>query len=147
MLRLSFEQLGLKLSALENADVVLRPDAVWTRRNQQIDNMVYTARNMACAGIPIFGYNWVPSHVWRTPPVVIRACAVATAFADSYAQQLPLTHGRRYSEEEMWANLEDWIKIITPIAGEEGIPVGIREEFVNTGYVDMYRAMHTYWEP
>jgi mannonate dehydratase len=38
---------------------------------------------------------------------------------------MPLTHDRDYSEEEMWANLEYWIKIITPIAEEEGIRLGI----------------------
>jgi hypothetical protein len=39
------------------------------RRDEQIDNMITTVRNIAHAGIPIFGYNWMPSHVWRTPPV------------------------------------------------------------------------------
>jgi len=37
----------------------------------------------------------------------------------------PLTHGRYYTEDEMWDNLEYWIKIITPIAEEEGIRIGI----------------------
>ena len=50
---------------------------------------------------------------------------MATAFDDAIAQTYPLTHDRVYSEEEMWANLEYWIKIITPIAEEEGIRLGI----------------------
>ncbi|MCX6425214.1 MAG: mannonate dehydratase [Actinobacteria bacterium] len=101
-LRLRVEQFGMKLSAL-----------------------VATVRNIARAGIPIFGYNWMPSHVWRTPPVAIRGGALATAFDDNIAQKYPLTHEREYNEEEMWANLEYWIKIITPIAEEEGIRLGI----------------------
>ena len=36
-----------------------------------------------------------------------------------------LQHGRIYEDEEMWENLEYWIKIITPIAEEEGIRLGI----------------------
>jgi mannonate dehydratase len=87
--------------------------------------MISTVRNIARAGIPIFGYNWMPSHVWRTPPAHIRGGAVATAYDHTLAQQMPLTHGRVYSEEEIWANLEYWIKIITPIAEEEGIRLGI----------------------
>ncbi|MSX26061.1 MAG: mannonate dehydratase, partial [Actinobacteria bacterium] len=90
-----------------------------------IENMIATVRNIARAGIPIFGYNWMPSHVWRTPPVAIRGGALATAFDDNIAQKYPLTHDREYNEEEMWANLEYWIKIITPIAEEEGIRLGI----------------------
>ena len=36
-----------------------------------------------------------------------------------------LSHGRIYEDDEMWENLEYWIKIITPIAEEEGIRLGI----------------------
>ena len=228
-LRLSVEQHGLKLSALENVPPYFYDQVMLggPRRDEQIENMIYTVRNIARAGIPIFGYNWMPSHVWRTPSRAIRVEALATAYDDQLGQQYPLTHGREYSEEEMWSNLEYWIKAITPVAEEEGIRLGIHpcdppvdvlggipqllrsfdsykrlvqiypsdanaiefcqgtfsemndgvdiyekiryfgsrrkilyvhfrnvsgpvpkfhEEFVNTGYVDMYRAMKTYHE-
>ena len=73
-LRLSAEQYGLKLSALENVPthfydaIMLGGDG----RDRQIENMIYTIRNIAKAGIPIFGYNWMPSMVWRTTPKPIR---------------------------------------------------------------------------
>ena len=94
-------------------------------RDEQIENMIYTIRNIARAGIPIFGYNWMPSHVWRTPPYLIRGGAIATAFDLEFAKKIPFTHDREYFEDEMWNHLEDWIKIITPIAEEEGIRLGI----------------------
>jgi mannonate dehydratase len=228
-LRLSVEQWGLKLSAIENVPPHFYDQVMLggPRRDRQIENMIYTVRNIARAGIPIFGYNWMPSHVWRTPPRSIRGGALATAYDDGLGQEYPLTHGRIYTEDEIWSNLEHWIRIITPIAEEEGIRLGIHpcdppvavlggipqvlrsfaaykrlieiypsdsnaiefcqgtfaemadgvdiyekiryfglrnkilyvhfrnvsgvvpefhEEFVNTGYVDMYRAMQTYCE-
>jgi mannonate dehydratase len=228
-LRLNVEQYGLKLTAVENVPTAFYDHIMLNgpRRDEQTENMICTVRNIARAGIPIFGYNWMPSHVWRTPSAHIRGGAVATAFDDSLAQRMPLTHGRVYTEDELWANLEYWINIITPIAEEEGIRLGIhpcdppvpvlggvpqilrsfdaykrlieiypsdanaiefcqgtlaemgdgldiydkiryfgsrrkilyvhfrnvsgtvptfREEFVNTGYVDMYRAMQLYYE-
>ena len=228
-LRLSVEQWGLKLSALENVPPHFYDQIMLggPRRDQQIENMIYTVRNIARAGIPIFGYNWMPSHVWRTPPRAIRGGALATAYDDRLGQQYPPTHGRVYSEEEIWQNMEHGIRILTPVAEEEGIRLGIHpcdppvevlggipqvlrsfaaykrlveiypsdangiefcqgtfsemadgvdiyekiryfgsrnkilyvhfrnvsgvvptfhEEFVNTGYVDMYRAMRTYFE-
>ena len=227
-LRLAVEQYGLKLSALENVPITFYDDIMLggPNRDRQIENMVCTVRNIARAGIPIFGYHWMPSHVWRTTPASIRCGAVATAFDYSEAKRMPLTHGREYSEEEMWDNLDLWIRTITPIAEEEGIRLGIHpcdppvaglggipqllrsfdsykrlieiypsrsnaiefcqgtfsemegediyemiryfgerdrimyvhfrnvsgqapvfhEEFINTGYVDMYRAMRTYHE-
>lgn len=126
-LRLSVEQWGLKLTALENVPTRFYDHIMLggPNRDQQIENMIYTVRNIARAGIPIFGYNWMPSHVWRTPPAMIRGGAVATAYDHSLGSQLPLTHDRAYSEEEMWTHLEEWIRIITPVAEEEGIRLGI----------------------
>ena len=126
-LRLSAEQYGLKLTALENVpthfydEIMLGGDG----RDRQIENMIYTVRNIAKAGIPIFGYNWMPSMVWRTTPKSIRCGALATAFDYEEAKEMPFTHGREYFEDEMWQNLEYWINIITPIAEEEGIRLGI----------------------
>ena len=126
-LRLTVEQYGLKLSALENVPTNFYDQIMLggPRRDEQIENMVHTVRNIARAGIPIFGYNWMPSQVWRTTPRLIRCGAVATAFDYELAKTMPLTHGREYAEEEMWSNLEHWIRIITPIAEEEGIRLGI----------------------
>ena len=126
-LRLRVEQFGLKLSALENVPTSFYDHIMLNgpRRDEQIENMIFTVRNMARAGIPIFGYNWMPSHVWRTPPKQIRGGALATAYDHALGSKYPLTHGREYSEEEMWENLEYLIKIITPVAEEEGIRLGI----------------------
>ena len=126
-LRLAVEQHGPKLSAIENVPTSFYDHIMLAgpRRDEQIENMIYTVRNIARAGIPIFGYNWMPSHVWRTTPAVIRCGAVATAFDYADARALPLTHDRVYTENEMWDNLEYWIKIITPVAEEEGIRLGI----------------------
>ena len=117
----------LKLSALENVPSNFYDHIMLNgpKRDEQIENMIETVRNIARAGIPIFGYNWMPSHVWRTTPKLIRGGALATAFNYSEANTMPLTHGRAYTDGEMWGNLEYWIKIITPIAEEEGIKLGI----------------------
>ena len=128
-LRVTVEQYQLKLTALENVPPYFYDHIMLNgpRRDEQIENMISTVRNIARAGIPIFGYNWMPSHVWRTPPAHIRGGAVATAYDHTLGQQMPLTHDRVYSEDEIWANLEYWIKIITPIAEEEGIRLGIHQ--------------------
>ncbi|MCI0836503.1 MAG: mannonate dehydratase, partial [Chloroflexi bacterium] len=126
-MRTMVESYGMKLSALENVPTQFYDHIMLNgpKRDEQIDNMITTVRNIARAGIPIFGYNWMPSHVWRTPPKLIRGGAVATAFDYEEANKMPLTHGRVYTDEEMWENLEYWIKIITPVAEEEGIRLGI----------------------
>jgi mannonate dehydratase len=127
MMRLDVESHGLKLAAMENVPIRFYDHIMLNgpRRDEQIDNMITTVRNMALAGIPVFGYHWMPSLVWRTTPKMIRGGAMATAFNYEEARDLPLTHDREYTEEEMWENLEYWVKIITPIAEEVGIRLGI----------------------
>jgi mannonate dehydratase len=126
-LRITVETYGMKLSALENVPIHFYDHIMLNgpRRDEQVDNMITTVRNMARAGIPIFGYHWMPSMVWRSTPVTIRGDAVATTFNYEEANRMPLTHGREYTDEEMWENLEYWIRIITPVAEEEGIRLGI----------------------
>ena len=126
-LRIKVENYGLKLAAIENVPTNFYDHIMLNgpNRDQQIENMIYTIRTMARAGIPIFGYNWMPSHVWRESYALIRGGAFATAFDYEKAKTMPLTHEREYTEKEMWDYLESWIKIITPIAEEEGIRLGI----------------------
>src|SRR5215217_3715433 len=105
-LRVRVESFGLKLTALENVPTRFYDQVMLggPLRDRQIENMIATVRNIARAGIPIFGYNWMPSHVWRTPPAAIRGGAIATAFDMAVADRLPLTHDRIYTEDEMWVN-------------------------------------------
>ena len=126
-LKLSIESYNLQLSAIENVPTHFYDHIMLNgpNKNMQIENMIQNIENMADVGIPIFGYNWMPSHVWRTHPRHIRGGAIATAFDYESAKNYPLTHDREYSEDEMWESLEEWIKIITPIAEKKNIRLGI----------------------
>tara|TARA_B110000438_G_scaffold30148_1_gene29351 strand:- start:12027 stop:13001 length:975 start_codon:yes stop_codon:yes gene_type:complete len=126
-LRLEVENYGLQLSAIENVPIHFYDHIMLNGPNKdlQIKNMILNISNMADAGIPIFGYHWMPDHYLRNKDVRIRGGSVATAFNFEDAKQIPITHDREYSEEELWSNLEEWIKIITPIAEEKNIKLGI----------------------
>ena len=126
-LKLSIESYNLQLSAIENVPTHFYDHIMLNgpNKNMQIENMIQNIENMADVGIPIFGYNWMPSHVWRTNPRHIRGGAIATAFDYESAKNYTLTHDIEYSEDEMWESLEEWIKIITPIAEKKNIRLGI----------------------
>ena len=126
-LKLSIESYNLQLSAIDNVPTHFYDHIMLNgpKKNMQIENMIQNIENMADVGIPNFGYNWMPSHVWRTNPRHIRGGAIATAFDYESANNYPLTHDREYREDEMWESLEEWIKIITPIAEKKNIRLGI----------------------
>mgnify|MGYP006293757541 CR=1 FL=1 len=112
------------LSAIENVPTHFFDHIMMggPQKDRQIDNMIKTIRNIARAGIPRFGYGWAPSRVWRSTPATLRGGAVATAFDYDKVRDYPFVYEREHTEEEMWERLEEWIRIITPIAEEEGIP-------------------------
>ena len=126
-LRLSVEQYGLHLEAVEAMPVRFYDHIILggPRRDEQLENIAATVRAVGRAGIPIFGYHWLPSEVWRTPRADIRAGAMAKAFDYDFAKLMPLTHDREYAEEEMWENLERWITTVVPVAEEEGVRLAV----------------------
>ena len=106
------------------------------KRDEQIEDLIKQIRDMARAGVPAYGYNWMPLGWVRSDPKIIRGDASATAFnindknlvyggkkdIDSIGDKYELT------KESMWKNLEYWIKAVTPVAEEEGIRLGIHPD-------------------
>ena len=133
-LRKRLESYGLRIAAFEGgfAGMTRFMDIVFgePRRDERIEELIGEIRDMARAGVPIYGYHWMPKPVWRSANVRIRGGAEATALdlEQGDARPLgtdPLPEGADLDEERMWENLEYWIKAVTPVAEEEGIRLGI----------------------
>jgi D-mannonate dehydratase len=94
-LRTRCEDAGLRLNAIENTPPEFYDKAMLglPGRDEQIENMRYTIRNIGRAGIPIFGYHFMPSRVWRTSNTTpARGGAQVTAFDMELVKQAPLTN-------------------------------------------------------
>ena len=132
-LRLRFETYGLKIIAIEGG---FSPSRQWhdvvfggSRRDEMIEQLQDQVRFMARAGIPIYGYNWMPNSWGRAKPVTIRGGAMGTAYQwDFDKERRPLMYGEPMSEDNMWDCIEYWIKAITPVAEEAGIRLGIHPD-------------------
>ena len=108
-LRTEVENAGLRLAALENVPVSFYDEAMLglSRRDEQIENMATTIRNIGKAGVEIFGYHWMPSGVWRTSRTTpSRGGAAVTSFDMEQVKDAPLSHGRVFTEAEIWENYE-----------------------------------------
>ena len=121
----------LRLMALENVPISFYDKAMLglPGRDEQIAHMQTTIRNMGKAGIPILGYHWMPSGVWRTPELaIVRGGARATRFDMAEHADAPLTHGRVYTTDEMWANYEYYLERILPVAEEAGVKLALHPD-------------------
>ena len=144
---------GLPIEAIENVPVHFYEKAMLglPGRDEQIEHYRTTVRNLGRAGIPILGFHFMPNSVWRTERRAPgRGGAGCTQFdmavveqattADELRQYLPTSLGRQsamplaapgevlYTEEQMWANYEYFIKAVLPVAEEEGIRLALHPD-------------------
>ena len=136
-IRKRMESYGLNLVACEGG-FLANPkyhDLVFGGPNRDaiIDDLASEITDMGRAGIPIFGYHWMPASVWRSESVTIRAGTDATAWDSnspnqSAIQDISIADHYDVSIENMWSCLEYWIKAITPVAETAGIRLGIHPD-------------------
>jgi mannonate dehydratase len=130
-LRTRCEDAGLRLNAIENVPIKFYDKIMLglPGRDEQIENMAYTIRNMGRAGIPIFGYHFVVTGVWRTSSTApARGGAKVTAFDYELAKEAPLNFDRVYSDDELWANYTYFIKAMIPVAEEAGVKLALHPD-------------------
>jgi|AntRauMinimDraft_3_1070383.scaffolds.fasta_scaffold02219_4 mannonate dehydratase len=121
-LREYIESFGLRLNAIENVPIRFYDDIMLGRegREEQIEHMKNTVCAIGEAGIPHFGYHWMPSGVWRNTTAPLRGGAEGTGF-DRASVDDALTHDREYTEAELWENYEYFLEELLPVAEDAGV--------------------------
>lgn len=150
-LRGRVEDAGLRLVAIENVPlpfydrVILGADG----RDAQIAHFQATIRHVGRAGIPILGYNWILSGVWRTSFTVrLRGDARGTGFDARAVANAPFSHGRDHDEEAFWGNYAYFLERVLPVAEEEGVKLAIHPNDPPVpkigGVPFLFRSMETF---
>ena len=140
-LRRHVAEFGLTLEAIENF-----PPSFWDQvlldgpgRDQQLEHLKQTIRNLGQAGIPTMGYYFSLAGVWgRVEGPWARGEATTVGFVEAlapeqtpipqgevwgqrYAEQAPPGHIGRVTHEEMWARLAGFLEAVVPVAEEAGV--------------------------
>ncbi len=126
-----FEDAGLKIYGFGNGSVHNQDALVLNlpNRDEKIEEYKRYIRALGKAGIPHTTYAHMANSVWSTEPENTRGGAMARAFdLDKAQQQRPMTHGRKYTEEEVWDNFTYFIKAVAPVAEEAGVMIGIHPD-------------------
>jgi mannonate dehydratase len=106
-------------------------------RDQKIEEYKSYLRNLAKAGIFYTTYAHMGNGIWSSAREMTRGEAPARAFdlaknpKGNWAGKVfegPLTHGRKYTPEELWENYTFFIKQVVPVAEELGIRIGIHPD-------------------
>jgi mannonate dehydratase len=134
-----FAEGGLKVYRLAN-HAVHNMEAVTLnlpQRDAKIAEYLAYIRMLGAAGIYYATYAHMANGIWSTEPEPVRGGANGRAFRLDHARtgwwidrswDLPLTHGREYTEEELWENYAYFIRQVVPVAEEAGVYIGIHPD-------------------
>ena len=106
----------------KNKDHILGTD----KREEGIAGFQQMLRDLAASGIRITTFTWEPDGVWSTPKAITRG-DVETRAADARllaSETSEPKHGREYTVEELWVNLEIFLKAVRLSPHIDILPLG-----------------------
>jgi mannonate dehydratase len=134
-----FESHGIRVYGFGNRDVH-NQDAIvlgLEGRRAKIEQYKRHLRDLSRAGIPYTTYAHMANGIWSTERELTRGGASARAFDAAKAEEgrwidlhyrTPLSHGRVYSQEEIWDNFTTFIREVAPVAEDAGVRIGIHPD-------------------
>jgi mannonate dehydratase len=106
-------------------------------RDEKVNEYLQYIRDLGEAGIRYATYAHMANGIWSSAREEIRGGAVARALRldgepeGHWSKRLwkgELSHGRVYSEEELWDNYRYFIERVVPVAEEAGVRIGIHPD-------------------
>ena len=133
-----FGERGIKIYRVTNLGVHNVPEITLNLpgRDEKVAEFQQFIRNIGAAGIKYNTYAHMGNGIWSSGRAEGRGGmdarrldirdAVGRWAGETYSGEL--THGREYSEEELWDNYEYMIRRIAPVAEEAGVRIGIHPD-------------------
>jgi mannonate dehydratase len=133
------EEHGLKIYRLANDELHNMPDVTLGLENRDlmIDRYLQYITDLGAAGIHYATYAHMGNGIWRNyKRRPVRGGAMASGLdlkapnrAVSFGRfEWPLSHGRVYSEDELWENYAYFIDKVVPVAESSNVYIGIHPD-------------------
>jgi mannonate dehydratase len=125
---------GFGNSSVHNVDAIVLN---LPERDAKIEEYKNHIRNLGKAGIPYTTYAHMANGIWSTEREFTRGGASTRGFDLEKATEgdwagkkyeAPLTHGRKYTQDEIWANYEYFIKAAAAVAEASNVRIGIHPD-------------------
>jgi mannonate dehydratase len=132
------EAAGLEVTNIGNTKVHNMPEVTLNLpgRDAKIEEYKQYLRNLGRAGIGYTTYAHMGNGIWSSEREFTRGGAPARAFHQENAKgywidktfEQPLSHGRKFTKDEIWENYTYFIKQVVPVAEENGVRIGIHPD-------------------
>jgi len=106
-------------------------------RDRKIEEYKQYLRNLGAAGIYYTTYAHMGNGIWSSGRGEIRRAAALefdlnspnkVGVWDGVQYREPLSHGRVFTQEEIWENYTHFIRQVAPVAEEAGVRIGIHPD-------------------
>ena len=116
------DQYGVIVEAMENLPISFYDKAMLglPGRDEQIDNVCESIRNLGRVGIPVLGYHFSPSFVWRTDNA-----APLGRYGAKVGQRRDV---KIPNVEALWENFEYFMRRVIPVAEEYGVTMALHPD-------------------
>ena len=125
-LRERVESYGPRLYNVGNMDVA-KNDKIHLAlpgRDRVIADFQAFVADLGRAGIGVTTFTWEPTQVWSSAPGETRGAQARAVDLDEMLRR-PYTHGRAYSEDEIWDNYTYFIRQMMPVCEEAGVRLAL----------------------
>lgn len=132
------EELGFKIWRLPQHSVHNMPEVTLNLpgRERKIDEYLTHIENLGSAGIYYDTYAHMGNGIWRSDQVErIRGGGIGSGLRLDGSKHTsfgtfkePYSHGREYSEDEIWENYDYFIKRVVPVAESAGVTIGVHPD-------------------
>jgi mannonate dehydratase len=122
---------GLKLEVIEGPPALSEKTKLGLEgRDEEIENFITLMKNLSKVGIDIICYNWMPVIGWTrtTNDKHGRGGALVTAFDYQDIKDNSLTIYGEVSKENLWKNLEYFLKAVVPYAEKYGVKLAMHPD-------------------
>jgi mannonate dehydratase len=127
----AWDKEGLKLEVVEGPPALSETTKLaLPGRDEEIANFITFMKNLSKVGVKVICYNWMPVISWArtTTDRPGRGGALMTAFDYDDIKDQSLTKYGKVSREDLWKNLEYFLKAVVPEAEKYGIKLAMHPD-------------------
>jgi mannonate dehydratase len=125
-----YESAGFKLAVIEARPPYNNVKRGLPGRDEEIDGICTLIENMGRLEIPVWCYEWMTDFNWvRTSTSLLsRGGSIVTGYDHSFMREAPPSALGPLSEEELWTNLEYFLRKVVPVAEKWNVKLAMHPD-------------------